>query len=314
MRGWPICYIIYMMFTSFAGRGWKGHMRAAPLLALLAALLALPAGGAGAAAPLAVVAAENFYGDVAQQIGGPDVAVTSILSNPDQDPHLFEASSSVMRAISSARIVIYNGVDYDAWVEKLLGVTHDIRRGVIVVAQLVGRKPGDNPHIWYDPATMPALAAALADELGRADPAHRAEYRQRLAQFQHSLEPITAKIAALRQRLAGTEATATEPVFGYMLGALGMTVRDARFQLAVMNNTEPSASDVAAFENDLRTRRARLLVYNSQASDRVAERMVGIAKAAHIPVVAVSETEPPGTTYQAWILSELDAIDRALAK
>jgi zinc/manganese transport system substrate-binding protein len=289
-------------------------MRVAPLLAILAALLALPAGRAGAAEPLTVVAAENFYGDVAQQIGGADVAVTSILSNPDQDPHLFEASPSVMRAISSAHIVIYNGIDYDAWAEKLLRVSDSAQRSVIVAAQLVGHKPGDNPHIWYDPATMPALAKALADELGHADPAHRAEYRQRLAQFQHSLQPITAKIATLRQRLAGTDATATEPVFGYMLAALGMTVRNARFQLAVMNNSEPSASDVAALENDLRTHRVQVLVYNRQAADRLAERMVGIAKAAHIPVVAVSETEPPGTTYQAWILDELDAIDRALPK
>jgi zinc/manganese transport system substrate-binding protein len=289
-------------------------MKAGPLFAVLAVLLALPAGLAGAAEPLAVVAAENFYGDVAGQIGGPNVAVTSILSNPDQDPHLFEASASAMRSISAARIVIYNGIDYDPWAVKLLRVSDSAQRSVIVVAQLIGRKQGDNPHIWYDPATMPALAKALADELGSADPSHRAEYAQRLEQFRQSLQPITAKIAALRQRLAGTEVTATEPVFGYMLAALGMTVRNARFQLAVMNNTEPSPSDVAVFENDLKTHRVQLLVYNSQATDRLAEQMVKIAKAAHIPVVAVSETEPPGTTYQAWLLSELDAIDRALAK
>lgn len=289
-------------------------MQAGSFPVIAAILLALWARLAAAAEPVPVVAAENFYGDVARQIGGPDVAVTSILSNPDQDPHLFEASASALRAISTARIVIYNGIDYDPWAEKLLRVSQSAQRTVIVVAPLIGRKTGDNPHVWYDPATMPALARALADELTKTDPAHGAEYRQRLAQFQHSMEPVAAKISALRQRLLGTEVTATEPVFGYMLAALGMKVRNERFQLAVMNNTEPSASDLTAFENDLKTQQVRLLVYNRQASDRLAERMVSIAKAAHIAIVAVSETEPPETTYQAWLMSELDAVDHALPK
>lgn len=300
--------------TRAADRRLKARMQAGSFPVIAAILLALWARLAAAAEPVPVVAAENFYGDVARQIGGPDVAVTSILSNPDQDPHLFEASASALRAISTARIVIYNGIDYDPWAEKLLRVSQSAQRTVIVVAPLIGRKTGDNPHVWYDPATMPALARALADELTKTDPAHGAEYRQRLAQFQHSMEPVAAKISALRQRLLGTEVTATEPVFGYMLAALGMKVRNERFQLAVMNNTEPSASDLTAFENDLKTQQVRLLVYNRQASDRLAERMVSIAKAAHIAIVAVSETEPPETTYQAWLMSELDAVDHALPK
>ncbi|HKM63544.1 MAG TPA: zinc ABC transporter substrate-binding protein [Acidisphaera sp.] len=262
--------------------------------------------------PVPVVAAENFYGDVAGQIGGPDVKVTSILSNPDQDPHLFEASPSVARNLSAARIVVYSGIDYDPWMAKLLAAAHGSDRKVIVVADLVGRKTGDNPHVWYDVATMQAFAKAFADALVAVDPVHQADYQQRLAAFQQSLQPVQAKIAALHARLAGTPVTATEPVFGYMFTALGMTVRNERFQLAVMNNTEPSASDVAAFENDLKTHQVRLLVYNSQASDPIAARMEKLAKASHIPVVGATETEPPGKTYQAWMTSELDAIDRAL--
>jgi zinc/manganese transport system substrate-binding protein len=267
-----------------------------------------------AASPITVVAAENFYGDVAQQIGGPQVKVTSILKNPDQDPHLFEASPSVARAISAARIVILNGIDYDPWVDKLLGAALSRNRKVIVAGKLVGKKPGDNPHIWYDPKTMPALAKALAGDLGRADPAHGAEYEERLAQFERLMKPIEAKVAALRARLSGTPATATEPVFGYMLEALGMRVKNRRFQLAVMNNTEPSASDIAAFETDLKMHRVRILVYNSQASDPVAQRMERLAEASHIPVVGVTETEPPGENYQAWMTSALDAVERALPK
>ena len=278
------------------------------------ALVALAPVVARAAEPMVVVAAENFYGDVAAQIGGPQVTVTSILSNPDQDPHLFETSPSVARAVADARLVIYNGLGYDPWIEKLLRAAPNAQRKTIAVAELVHRKSGDNPHIWYDPATMPALATALADAFGGADPAHRAAYQQRLAQFRQSLLPIAAKIAALRQRVAGTPVTATEPIFFYMLSALGMQIRNQRFQLAVMNNTEPGASEVAAFEDDLKTRRVRLLVFNRQASDPAAQRMVAIAKASQIPVVSVTETEPPGENYQAWMLGELDAIDRALPR
>lgn len=283
---------------------------------LLAAILILPMfpALAAAAGPVSVLAAENFYGDVAQQLGGPAVKVTSILNNPDQDPHLFEVSPSAARAVSAARVVIYNGIDYDPWMAKLLAAVPSAERRTIVVADLVGRKPGDNPHIWYDPKTMLALAKTLADALGRADPTHQADYAERLARFERSVQPIDAEVATLRARLAGTPVTATEPIFGYMLDALGMQIRNQSFQLAVMNNTEPGASDVAALEDDLKLHRVKLLIYNSQASDPVAERMVKLAKASHIPVVGASETEPAGKNYQAWILSELAAVDRALPK
>ncbi|MBO0739286.1 MAG: zinc ABC transporter substrate-binding protein [Alphaproteobacteria bacterium] len=279
---------------------------------LVAALLLVATRPVWPVPPIPMVAAENFYGDIAEQIGGPEVEVTSILSNPDQDPHLFEVSPSVARALSGARIVVYNGIDYDPWMAKLLGAVASRDRQIVVAADLVGRKPGDNPHIWYDPKTMPAVAAALADALQRADPSHAADYRGRLERFRRSLAPIDAKIAALRERLQGTPVTATEPVFGYMFSVLGMQVRNAHFQLAVMNNTEPSAADVAAFENDLKTHKVRLLVYNSQASDPVAARMVKLAHAAQIAVVGAGETEPPGKSYQAWMMSELEAVDRAL--
>jgi zinc/manganese transport system substrate-binding protein len=264
--------------------------------------------------PIKIVAAENFYGDIARQIGGPDVAVTSILNNPDQDPHLFEVSPSVGRDVSGARIVVYNGINYDPWMEKLLRAARSADRKAIVVADLIGKKAGDNPHIWYDPATMSALAKTLSDTLSIEDPAHRAGYERRLAQFEESLKPIQAKIGELRQRLAGVPVTATEPVFGYLLDALGMEIRNHAFQLAVMNNTEPSASNVAAFENDLKKHQDKLLIYNSQATDPTADRMQKIAKASGIPVVGATETEPAGENYQGWIMSVLDAIDRAVPK
>jgi zinc/manganese transport system substrate-binding protein len=267
-----------------------------------------------AATQIPIVAAENFYGDIARQIGGADVTVRSILSNPNQDPHLFEVSPSVGRNVSAARIVIESGADYDPWMAKLLQAARGAGRQTIDVATLIGKHPGDNPHIWYDPATMLVLAKTLAAELAADDPAHKLAYEQRLERFRASIQPIEARIAALRGRFAGMPATATEPVFGYMFAALGMRVRNMAFQMAVMNNTEPGASDVAAFENDLRTHKVRLLVYNSQATDPVATRMQQIARQSHVPIIGATETEPPGKTYQAWMTSELEALDRALAK
>jgi zinc/manganese transport system substrate-binding protein len=261
-----------------------------------------------------IVAAENFYGDIAKQIGGPDVAVTSILKNPDQDPHLFELSPSVARDVSATHIVIYNGIDYDPWMEKLLGAARSADRKTIVVADLIGKKIGDNPHIWYDPATVSALGKRLSDTLIAEDPANKAGYEQRLARFEESLKPIQGKIGELRQRFAGTPVTATEPIFGCMFDALGMQVTNQTFQLAVMNGTEPSASDIASFENGLKTHRVKLLVYNSQATDPIADRMREIARAAGIPLVAATETAPAGENYQSWMMSELDAVERALAK
>ena len=284
-------------------------MRLYPLLAAALLLAALPAN----AKPLTVVAAENFYGDLAQQIGGPAVHVTNILTNPNQDPHTFEASPSTARAIADAGLVVYSGADYDPWVANLLAASKAPDRKVIVVADLVHRKSGDNPHLWYDPATMPALAKALTAEFAGRDPAHHADYESRLQAFLASLEPMNRKIAALRQKYAGQPVSATEPVFGYMSDALGLDMRNQPFQIAVMNDTEPSASQIAAFEKDLKTRAVKVLFYNSQVTDDLTARLQKTAQESGVPIVGVSETEPPGLSYQAWMGGQLEATGKALA-
>ena len=285
------------------------------LLAAAAILLAQAAAAQPATTTptINIVAAENFYGDVAQQVAGANATVASILSNPDQDPHLFEVSPSVARQLSSAAIVVYNGADYDPWMTKLLAVSRSPNRRVIVVANLMHRTPGDNPHLWYDPPTMPTYAKALANLLAERDPAHQTEYQQRLRDFLASLQPIQTKIAELRAKFSGTSVTATEPVFGYMATALGFNMRNERFQLAVMNDTEPRVSDVAAFENDLRKHTVRLLLYNSQATNAAAQHLLAIARQAKIPVVGVTETEPAGKNWQDWMMDELNAVAQALA-
>ncbi|WP_431820335.1 metal ABC transporter solute-binding protein, Zn/Mn family [Burkholderia sp. F1] len=287
--------------------------RPARWLAAGLAALSLAAPALAQAAAVNVVAAENFYGDVASQIGGRHVAVTSILSNPDQDPHLFEASPKTARALQQAQLVIYNGADYDPWMGKLLGASKQAKRATIVVADLVGKKAGDNPHLWYDPATMPAAARAIAAELGRADPANKADYDANLQKFVASLKPVDDKVAALRAQYKGVPVTATEPVFGYLSDAIGLDMRNQRFQLAAMNNTEASAQDVAAFERDLRKQQVRVLIYNSQAEAPMTKRLLKIARDGGVPTVSVTETQPAGKTFQQWMAGQLDALGKALS-
>ena len=297
----------------------RAPRRALSLARLLAATAAAAAGlsiaapGVAHAGTVNVVAAENFYGDVASQIGGRHVAVTSILSNPDQDPHLFEASPKTARALQHAQVVIYNGADYDPWMGKLLSASKQAKRATIVVADLVGKKAGDNPHLWYDPATMPAAARAIAAELGRADPANKADYDVSLQKFVASLKPIDDKVAALRTQYKGVPVTATEPVFGYMSDAIGLDMRNQRFQLATMNDTEASAQDVAAFENDLRKKQVRALIYNSQAEAPMTKRLLKVARDGGVPSVSVTETQPAGKTFQQWMAGQLDALAAALS-
>ncbi len=287
--------------------------RIARWIALGAAALGFAHAACAQNAPVPVVAAENFYGDVVRQIGGTHVEVTSILSNPDQDPHLFEASPKTARALQHARVVVYNGADYDPWMTKLLSASPGTGRTTIVAAALVGKKPGDNPHLWYDPRTMPAVARAVGAALAAADPAHKSVYDANLAAFLDSLKPIDAKVAELRARYKGTPVTATEPVFGYMSDAIGLDMRNMRFQLATMNDTEASASDIAAFERDLKERRVHILIYNSQATEALTRRMLKLAQDSRVPSVSVTETQPAGVNFQQWMLKQLDALDQALA-
>jgi zinc/manganese transport system substrate-binding protein len=160
---------------------------------------------------------------------------------------------------------------------------------------------------------MPAVATAIAAALAASDPAHRDEYAARLKNFLASLAPLNEKIAAIGKKYAGTPVAATEPVFDYMAAALNLKMQDAQFQLAVMNDTEPSARNLAAFESELNAHKVRVLFYNKQASDNLVQHLLELARAAKIPVVGITETAPPGQSYQAWMLDELNATEKALA-
>lgn len=287
-----------------------------PFLIAAMALAAVPflhAGNTLAAGKVTVVAAENFYGDLAGQIGGEHVTVRSILSNPDEDPHLFETSPSTARAVADAGIVIYNGAGYDPWMEKLLSASAGGNRAVIIAAAVAGRKAGDNPHLWYDPATLPAVARALAGELAARDPGNAAAYKANLAKFTASLDALGSEIAAVRKAYGGTKVTATEPVFGYMAEALGFDMLNGEFQTAVMNGAEPTPRQVIAFEKSLKDGAAKILLYNSQVTDPATQRLLALARANKVAVVGVTETEPAGQTIQSWFGGQIDAVEKALS-
>ena len=287
-------------------------MRPTTLFTVLAIALPLGPPSIALGASINIVAAENFYGDLAQQIGGSRVTVSSILSDPDTDPHLFETSASTARAVSGAAVIIYNGADYDPWMDKLLSASPSADRTAIVAADLIGAKSGDNPHLWYDPRTLPAVAKALAGELEKRDPADAASFATNLATFDASLNPIDAEIVSIKAKHAGVEVTATEPVFGYMAAALGLQMLNMDFQIATMNDTEPSPSEVAGFESSLQTGKAKVLFYNSQVTDDTTTRLLGLAKDAHVPVIGVTETEPAGKTIQTWFGGQLQQVSAAL--
>jgi zinc/manganese transport system substrate-binding protein len=270
------------------------------------------------AAPIKIVAAENFYGGVAKQVAGDNAQITSILSNPNQDPHEFTTNADTAKAVADADIVIYSGIGYDGWMDKLLGTGGKPGRIVIRVADLIGAKDGDNPHIWYDPRTMPALADKLAVELPNANfgisaPKRILPYHKNVQDFKDSMKPDLDEIAAIKAGNAGTTVTATEPVFGYMSAALGFKMLNYDFQINIMNDTEPSAAQTAAFEKSLRSHTAKILFYNSQVTDPTTERLKKIAQQAGIPIVGVTETQPlEFKTYADWMNHELGAVDAGL--
>lgn len=266
------------------------------------------------AQPVQIVAAENVYGDIAAQIGGARVSVQSILNNPDQDPHLFEASPSVARALSNAQLVIYNGIGYDPWVDKLLAAAPASGRRVIAADKLTHASPDANPHLWYNPAVMPAVADAITRDLIALDPQGAGVYEHNHTKLAQALAQLDHEIAAIRTRHAGIAVTATEPVFNDMARALGFVMRNEALQLAIMNETEPSASQIQAFENDLRTGQVRLLFYNDQEENTFTRRVKRIAQEHHVPIVRVTETMPSNVHFQAWIGAQLSAITTQLDK
>jgi zinc/manganese transport system substrate-binding protein len=266
--------------------------------------------------PVRIVAGQSQYGNVAAQVGGKYVTVSSIESNPDTDPHTYEVSPEVASDISDAQIVIQNGLGYDAFMDKVEAATPSPTRKVISAQALLGL-PDDtpNPHLWYEPRTMPAVAERLASDLSAIEPAHAAYFTANAARFVASLAPWLAAVAAFRGSHAGATAATTEPVADYLLQAMGIVnLTPFRFQADIMNGTDPSPQDITLESGLLTGHRVQVFCYNEQVADPLTTSVRHTARAAGVPVVAVYETMPtPGYDYQSWMLAEVDAIEAAVA-
>ena len=264
------------------------------------------------AAPVKIVAAENFYGELAHEIGGNNVAVTSIISNPDADPHLFATSPKTSQSLAQAQIIIYNGADYDAWMEQMLTPVNKNQVIIINVADLMKIKPGANPHIWYQPATFPILAKVLADKIAQLEPASKAIVQKNLASFLADNQQVAKQIATVKQHYQGTSVTATEPVFGYMAQALGLNMKGEDFQWKIMNDSEPTPKMVANYQSLLTNKQVKVMFYNNQVTDSLTSNMQKLARQNGVKVVGVSETMPKDTTINRWLTSEINATATAL--
>ncbi|MGC9974788.1 MAG: zinc ABC transporter substrate-binding protein, partial [Gaiellaceae bacterium] len=266
-----------------------------PLAGLVAYVFATGGQNNTTSSKLSVVAAENFYGDIARQIGGSHVAVTSILSNPNADPHLFEPGTSNGLTVATADLVIQNGLGYDASMQKLENAAPSKHRIVVTISEALDLGGADtNPHLWYDVTKLGVIASAIASGLERADPPHAAAYRVGLTRFNESLHPLEREIARIRARFAGEPVAYTEPVPGYLIAAAGLrNLAPASFTRAIEDGSEPSPQDVAQMTALMTKKQVKVLLYNSQAISPITSRIRSAAAQTGIPVVGVSETMPP---------------------
>src|SRR5579859_6084414 len=263
-----------------------------------------------------VVAAENFWGSIASQVGGSHVQVSSIITNPTTDPHTYEPTAANARAIASAQLVIENGIGYDPWVGRLIAADH-AHIAVLNVGSVLGVPVGGNPHRWYNPADVKAIVTQLAADYARLDPAAKTYFARRRAFFLSAgLRKYDELISAIRAKYSGTPVGASESIFAEMAPALGLNlITPYSFLKAISEGTEVSAADKLTIDNQIKHHLIKIYVYNSQNVTPDVHAQLTAAKAAHIPVATITETlSPPTATFQAWQIGELEGIEAALAK
>jgi zinc/manganese transport system substrate-binding protein len=262
------------------------------------------------------VGAENEYANVIGQIGGRYVRVSAIESNPNTDPHTFEASPSVANEVATAQLVVQNGIGYDTYMNKIEDASPSSTRKVIDVQNLLGLPDSTpNPHLWYSPATMPAVAKAVASDLSGLQPAHAAYFKANLRRFDASLQPWYQAIARFKAAYPGTPVAVTEPVGDYMLQAAGTKILTPfTLQADIMNGVDPSPQDVSLENGFFSGHQVKVFVYNQQVTDALTGSFLTQAQKDGIPVVGVYETMPtPGYDYQSWMLAEVQALQKAVA-
>jgi len=300
-------------------RGMVAALARKILVLVVLGLTALAGAGCATAAGgvLQVVAAENFWGSIAVQLGGDRVHVTSVIANPATDPHDYEPTAVDARAFATAQLAIVNGVGYDAWAPKLLAADPAGGRLTLTVGDAVGIEAGGNPHRWYSPPDVQRVIAAIVADYKRLDPKDAAYFdRQRKSFETNGLAAYRAEIATIRKRYAGTPVGASESIFAPLAQALGLRlVTPASFLKAISEGTEPTAKDVSTIDRQIGRRELRVWVFNSQNSTPDVRRLTDAARSRGIPVTAITETLTPATaTFQAWQAAQLRDLRAALAR
>jgi zinc/manganese transport system substrate-binding protein len=306
---------------SGSSRGRRARRAAAHVVAVaLTACASAACGSASDAAgggKVAVVAAENVWGNIAAQIGGSHVSVTSIISDPQADPHTYETDPRDAAAISGAPVVIENGAGYDDFVDRLLSTNPSAQRDVINIARTVGLGGGNpNPHLWYDPGYVTRAATAIADHLASHDGADAGAFHSNLRTFLTAYQPYIDTLNTIRSKYRDDPIAYTERVPGYLVQDAGLRLATpASFAQAIEDGNEPSPGDTAAMNAAISQRLVKVLLYNSQVSSPATEMVKSLAARSRVPVVGVSETIPASEpTMQRWQIDQAEAILRALGR
>ena len=289
---------LFGVVTSFSG-------------AMLLASLPVVAGNGGT---LQVVAAENFYGNIASQLGGDHVQFVSIMSDPNIDPHQYEADPKDALAVAKANLVIQNGADYDNWMPRLLKASPNPSRIVLTGADIAKDTLRENPHVWYSVKDTRSIAGEIAKSFETLDPADKDQYEKNLKIFDDSLLPIKKQMDSISQEFGGTPVGLTETICLYQTGPMKLDVLTPwEFQHAISEGNDPPVASIAEANTQVSGHKIKVLIYDVQTVTPITTHLQDEAKAAGIPVVGVSETMPVNETYQSWMLKQLQSLHESLA-
>ncbi len=286
------------------------------LLATVLAACGAPGTGGSGTGTLQVIAGENFWGSIAAQLGGSRVSVTSIVTNPNTDPHEYESSATDARAFATANYVILNGAGYDDWGQKLRSANPSQSRKVFTVAELLNKKAGDNPHFWYNPDWVDKVADKITSDYRALDPADAGYFTQQREAFGTALKPYRDATARIRSTFSGVPMGSTESIFVYLAQALGVNlISPPEFMQAISEGTDPPAQTVAQFQDQISHHQIKVLVYNTQTSTPITDNLKQLAAKNGIPVVGISETVQPATaSFQDWQTKQLESLSAALSR
>ncbi|GKS81203.1 ABC transporter substrate-binding protein [Ligilactobacillus pabuli] len=264
---------------------------------------------------LKITTTTDFYGEVARAVVGKKGTVTSIINQPNVDPHDYDPTPKTAKTVAGSQLVIANGLGYDSWMNNLVKTNDSQAKYLKVGENVAGKKSGDNPHVWYDPQTMPKLARKIAQVLGKKQPKDRAYFEKNAQKYIDSLQPMQDKVAALKkvaQQTNNKNVYVSEPVFDYSIKSMGFRVGDQEFENAVEKGTDPSPQTISAMQNKIKQGKIAFFVYNSQVSDKTVNNFVTLAKKNQVPVLKVTETLPAKKNYQEWMTGQYDQLLKIL--